>query len=65
MQVIIDRFEGTFAIVEISVGYFAKIEKKLIPDAKEGDVVNISIDKIATEKRQKEVLKLVTKVFEE
>ncbi|MGN1457056.1 MAG: DUF3006 domain-containing protein, partial [Acutalibacteraceae bacterium] len=39
MQVIIDRFEGEYAVVEIDSGNFVNLPKILIPDAHEGDVV--------------------------
>ena len=44
MKVIIDRFEGDFAIVEISENSFANIPKILLPDAKEGDTVSITVE---------------------
>lgn len=45
MQVIIDRFEGNLAVVEIEKNKFAKIPDALIPDAKEGDTVKITAGK--------------------
>lgn len=45
MKVTIDRFEGDFAVVEISESCFANIPKILLPDAKEGDIVSITIEK--------------------
>lgn len=42
IQITIDRFEGEMAIAEISEGNFTKIPKIFIPDAKEGDVVEIA-----------------------
>ena len=41
VQVIIDRFEGNMALVEISQSRFSKLPDILIPDAKEGDTVTI------------------------
>lgn len=45
MKVTIDRFEGDFAIVEILENCFANIPKILIPDAIEGDIVSITVEK--------------------
>ena len=65
MKVIIDRFEQDYAIVEINIGEFAKISKKLLPQAKEGDVIKINIDSNATQKRKKDVKSLVDNLFED
>lgn len=65
MEVIIDRFEEEYAIVEINIGEFAKISKKLLPKAKEGDVVKIIIDSSVTKKRKKDIKSLVDNLFED
>ena len=41
MKVIIDRFEGAMAIAEISEGKTGNLPRILIPDAKEGDCIEI------------------------
>ena len=48
MEVIIDRFEGEYAVVEITKG---------------GDVIKIIVDKEATKKRQEHVKDLVNDLF--
>ena len=48
MRVIIDRFEGDFAVVEISEGRFTQIPKLLVENANEGDVVDILVNKDET-----------------
>lgn len=64
MKVIIDRFEGNFAVCEKEDRTMIDIEKSMIPlESKEGDVLDISdneiiIDKVATEKRKKEIEEL-------
>lgn len=65
MKVIIDRFEGEYAIVEIEVGKIISLPKILVPNAKEGDVIKIEIDKEETEKRKNTVIELMKQVFEE
>ena len=64
MKVIIDRFEGNFAVCEKEDRQMMDIERVKIPvAAKEGDVLDISNDKITidsetTEKRKKEIEEL-------
>ena len=41
VKVIVDRFEGAMAIVELTEGELQKIPKIFIPDAKEGDCIEI------------------------
>lgn len=65
MKVIIDRFEGDYAVVELEVGKCVNIPKILIPDAKEGDVIKIIIDRETTEERKKQIQELVNNVFED
>ena len=65
MKVIIDRFEGDYAVVEIEVGKCVNIPKILIPNAKEGDIVKIEIDKKETLERKKHIQELMNNVFED
>lgn len=65
MKVIIDRFEGEYAIVEIEIGKFVNIPKILLPNAKEGDVVKIEIDKSETELQRKKIENLMERVFKD
>lgn len=65
MKVIIDRFEGEYAVVEIEVAKYVNIPKILLPNSKEGDVIKIEIDKKETEERKKNIQKLMNTVFED
>lgn len=65
MKVIIDRFEGNYAIVEIEAGKCVNIPKTLVPNAKEGDIVKIEIDKKEVLERKKNIQKLMNNVFED
>lgn len=65
MKVIIDRFEGNYAVVEIDVGKFVNIPKILLPNAKEGDVIKIEKDKKEAKNRKKNIQKLMNDVFED
>ncbi len=63
MKVIIDRFEGNYAVVEIHKNKFVNLAKELVPDAKEGDVVNIIIDKEDTKKRKNKIKNIMNDLF--
>lgn len=65
MKVIIDRFEGEYAVVEIETGKCINIPKILVPNSKEGDVVNIGIDEKETEDRKKYIQDLMNNVFDD
>ena len=52
MKVIIDRFEGEFAVVELAIGKTINVPKELFTNAKEGDVFRIEFDKSETESRK-------------
>ena len=64
MIVVIDRFEGSFAVCEKEDRTILNIKEECIPEgAKEGDVLDIQGDKISidtkeTEKRKKEIEEL-------
>ena len=65
MKVIIDRFEGDYAIVEIEVGKVISVPSILFKDAKEGAVFNIELDNEERNKRTKNMQKLVNDLFED
>jgi len=62
MQVIIDRFEGVSAIVELPDRMMTNMPRILLPKAKERDIINISIDTAATQDRKVVVKKLMDEV---
>ena len=64
MKVIVDRFEGDYAVVEIAIGKCVNIPRVLVPDAKEWDIIKIEIEKNETEKRKKYIKDLMNNVFE-
>ncbi|GAW92476.1 DUF3006 domain-containing protein [Calderihabitans maritimus] len=62
----IDRFEGDMAVIEYN-GKTFDLPRSLLPkEAKEGDVLKLSIevDKEETEKRRKKIEKLMDDLFE-
>lgn len=65
MKIIIDRFEGNFAVVELPNKKMINMPKTLVPEkAKEGDVLSIEINRDETEKRGKEIKNLMDDLFE-
>lgn len=66
MKVIIDRFEGDYAVVENSMRQLINMPKQLVPqDAVEGDVLSIELDKDETGKRRSFVSKLIDQVWKD
>jgi len=65
MNIIIDRFEGDFAIVEMPDKTMKTLPKSLFPNAKEGSVIKIEIDEAETEKRKNVIEKLMDEVWDD
>ncbi|MCD8215691.1 MAG: DUF3006 domain-containing protein [Clostridiales bacterium] len=64
MKVIIDRFEGEYAVLELEDLSTVTVSRKLIPgNAKEGSVLVISCDEEETENRQKKMKNKMSSVF--
>ena len=58
MYIVIDRFEGGFAVAELPDGSYAKLPRALVPsDACEGSVLKIEMDAAETERRRAEAQK--------
>jgi len=56
MRVIIDRFEGEFAVVELPDSKkMVTVPIELFPDAAEGDIVDITINRQETKNREKAI----------
>lgn len=70
MKVIVDRFEGEFAVCEKENLEMIDIDKKKLPaGVKEGDVLiingeNIKIDNEKTAKRQEKIKSLMDELWE-
>jgi len=62
MQVIVDRFEGNFAVVELPNKEMIDVPLVLFPDAKQGDVIEIIINHDETNKRKKRINDLFNKL---
>ena len=64
LKVIIDRFEGDYAVVETEDKIMVNLPKLLIPGAKEGDVISISIDEEETKQRKDNISKLMDDLWQ-
>ena len=64
MDVIVDRIEGDYAVVEIEKGKMCNLHLVFVPNVKEGDVVTITINKDKIEERKKTIEDLMNSVFE-
>lgn len=66
MKVIIDRFEGDFAVVEMPDKQFVNVPKQIIPpEASDGDVLLINIDHTETKQRKEKILKLMNDLWKD
>lgn len=64
MNYVIDRFEGEFAVIELSNGTHADMPRILIPvEAKEGDTLSICVDAKSTKERKEKIEKLMSDLF--
>lgn len=63
MQITVDHIEDDYLVVELEDLSTIDIPRALIPDAKEGDVVDIIINEEATKERKQEVSKLMDELF--
>ena len=64
MQLIIDRFEGEVAVCEYEKGKTLDLPTALLPaDAKEGDVLRLTVDREATEQQKNYAESLRKRLF--
>ena len=64
-MLIIDRFEGDFAVVETSKGMISLPKSDLPSGAKEGDVLKLAIDVNETSIRKKKIDGMMNKLFKD
>lgn len=66
MRIIVDRFEGNIAVVELENGQMIDCPKALLPDnAKEGSIINITVDENATNEKLQKVTERMNKLFKD
>ncbi len=63
MQITIDHIEEDYLVVELEDMTTIDIPRKLIPDAKEGDVIDIIKNSEATLERKKQISDLMDDLF--
>lgn len=63
MQVIIDRFEGDYAVVELPDGTFVDMPRILLEDANEQDIIDITINTNETKTRRNKMDNLMNSLF--
>ena len=64
MQVIVDRVEKEYLVVELEDGSISNISRNII-DANEGDVIDITVNNEATEIRKNRIKELMDSLFED
>lgn len=65
MKIIIDRFEGDYAVVELPNMFIVDMPKQLVPEgAKEGDVLIIEVDVAETESRREKIERMMDDLWE-
>ena len=66
MRIIVDRFEGNIAVVELENGQMIDCPKALLPDnAKEGSIINITVDENAINEKLQKVTERMNKLFKD
>lgn len=66
MKFTIDRIEEELAVVELEDGNMVNIPKIILPlEAKEGDIISVSIDKEETEERKERIEEKFKSLFSE
>ena len=64
MKLIIDRLEGDFAVAELPNGKMEVCPKAIFPDdVQEGNIIELYIDKKATEEKKNSVKSKMNKLF--
>lgn len=66
MRIIVDRFEGNIAVVELEDGSVIDCPKALLPtNAKEGSIINITVDEKATKEKLKKNTERMNRLFKD
>jgi hypothetical protein len=63
MKLVVDRFEGDFAVLEMPDKTFVNVPKGILEGAKESDVISITVDQDETALRKREVESLMDELF--
>ena len=63
MEVVVDRIEGDFLVLELENKKHINVSKELIPNAVEGDIIDININYEKRAERESEIKKLKDSLF--
>ena len=65
MHITVDRIEGEYIVAELENGDMVNIPHVIAPDAKEGDVICITIDHEETAQIKEEIRGLMDSLWED
>ncbi len=65
MRVILDRYEGDYAVVELESGELINMPRMLAMNAEEGDIIELRILEKETDERKAYIQNLANQLFED
>lgn len=65
MRVILDRYEGDYAVVELESGKLVNMPRMLAMNAEEGDIIELRILEKETDERKAYIQNLANQLFED
>lgn len=66
MRIVIDRFEGDYAIVELSDRTMVDLHRQFLPkSAKEGDIFEIKMIAVDDKERKGQISQLMNEIWED
>ncbi len=65
MRVILDRYEGDYAVVELESGELVNMPRMLAMNAEEGDIIELRILEKETDERKAYIQNLANQLFED
>ena len=65
MRVILDRYEGDYAVVELESGELVNMRRMLAMNAEEGDIIELRILEKETDERKAYIQNLANQLFED
>lgn len=65
MRVILDRYEGDYAVVELESGELVNMPRMLAMNAEEGDIIELRILEKETDERKAYIQNLADQLFED
>ncbi len=65
MEAIVERIENEMLILELSDRSIIKFSRTLLPEAKEGDVVKISVNDEKTSEKKDKIIERMNKIWKD